>query len=426
MKKLFTSTLLLVAVAALAPVSGALATDITVGPGGNHATIGAAITAAADGDRILVKPKAIPYGETLTITKSLTILCADEGDTFDCAGDWTFNPSGAQKKLIIIGMRNIAGGVNTTISAPGVGRSSIKILGSVVKGNVDFNTNNFDLTLAADSIYGGVFFRYGKVIGNYVDGATSNQTIYTTSEGVAASTDSIWVVGNKVRGGNTNAHSAIELTSGQHYIYCVNNYLILNSLSNKFNYGFYLNAQRAATASGGMNTMANNTVNDQGNQSFGGSRYAYYINSPLNNTAVIANLAVSNNANGNGANIFQQNAGVNNYTFAYNIVRGYTFGVTVPPNGTNKITSTATIVLATGAAGGDAINGGPTDPEYTDLDLSRGDVGAFGGSFSLANFHPFTNATAANNQGGRVFLLRAPRSVQQGGSIQVKAEGFDR
>ncbi len=425
MKNLFTSSLLLAALA-LAPATQALAADLTVGPGGTHATIGAAITAAADGDRILVKPKAVPYGETLTITKSLTIACADEGDLFNCVGDWTFSPSSAQKKLTIIGMRNLAGDVSAGIAGPGVGRSSITLLGSVIKGDIDFNTNNYNLTVAADSIYGHVFFRYGKVIGNYVDGSNENQVIYTTDESVPVSTDSIWVVGNKVRGNNTNAHSAIELSSSQHYIYCVNNYLILNANSNKVNYGFYMSAQRAATASGGVNTMANNTVNDQGNNNFTAGRYGFYINSPLNNTAVVANLVVSNNANGNGANVFQQVGGVNNYTFAYNIVRGYTFGVTVPNNGTNLTTSTATINLATGAGGAGAVNTGPTDPEYTDLDLSRGDVGCFGGSFSLANFHPFVSATAANNRGGRVYLLRAPRAIQQGGSIQVKADGFDR
>jgi hypothetical protein len=424
MKKLFTSTFLLGALSLATPV---LATDLTVGPGGNHATIAAAIAAAADGDRILVKPKAVPYGETLTITKSLTIACADEGDTFDCVGDWTFSPSSAQKKLTIIGMRNVAGDVAAGIAGPGVGRSTFELLGSVVKGDINFNTNNYSVLVAADSIYGSVQFRYGKVIGNYIDGSNEAQVIYTTAEGVAASTDSIWVVGNKIRGNNTNAHSAVELSSSQHYIYCTNNYLLLNANSNKFNYGFYMSGQRAATAAGGTNTMSNNTVNDQGTQNFGSSRYAFYLNNPLNNTVFVANMVVSNNANGNGASVITQAGGVNNYTFAYNIFRGYSYAsVTVPNNGTNKSTSTATIVLATGAAGGDAINGGPTDPEYTDIDLSRGDVGAFGGSFTLANFHPFMNATAANNQGGRVYLLRAPRAIQQGGSIQVKADGFDR
>ncbi len=424
MKKLFTSTFLL---GALSLATSALAADITVGPGGNHATIGAAIAAAADGDRILVKPKAIPYGETLTITKSLTIACADEGDTFDCVGNWTFSPSSAQKKLTIIGLRNIAGDIAAGIAGPGVGRSTFQLLSSVVKGDVNFNTNNYNVLVAADSIYGSVWFRYGKVIGNYIDGATEAQVIYTTDEAVPVSTDSIWVVGNKIRGNNTNAHSAIELSSSQHYIFCSNNYLLLNAVTNVFNYGFYMSGQRAATAAGGTNSMVNNTVYDQGNQNFGSGRYAFYLNSPLNNTVFVANLVVSNNANGNGTNIITQAGGVNNYTFAYNIFRGYTFSsIAVPNNGTNKSTSTATVTAATGAAAGDAVNGGPTDPEYTDINLTRGDVGAFGGSFTLANFHPFVNATAANNQGGRVYLLRAPRSVQQGGSIQVKADGFDR
>jgi hypothetical protein len=350
MKKLFTSTFLLAA-AALAPVSGALAADLTVGPGGTYASIGAAITASADGDRILVKPKAIPYGETLTITKSLTIASADEGTFFTCTGDWTFTPASAQKRLIIIGMRNIAGDIKAVGAATGTGRSSIQILGSVVKGDINFNHDNYYVTVAADSVQGSVFLRAGRVIGNYVDGRNEAQVIYTTSEGLTPANDSIWVVGNHIIGNNTNSNQAVELTTAQHYIYCSNNYLVINPLNNHYNYGFYLNAQRAPVASGGVNTLSNNTVFDvaTSNTRFGIGRHAFYLQSPLNNTAVVGNLVVSaqdglgTGTNGNGANVFQQNGGVSNFTFAYNIVRGYTFGVTVPNNGTNKTTSTATV-----------------------------------------------------------------------------------
>lgn len=417
MKKLFTSALLL---GGLCLANLASAADRTVGPGGTYGSIGDAIAAAADGDRILVKPKAVPYGETLNITKSLTILSADEGTYFDCVGTWTYTPATAGKKLTIIGLRLLSGDIQNGGSAPGGARARLELLNSVIKGDLNFHAPQYDLTVAADSIFGHVHFAFGKVIGNYIDGFAEGEVIYVTTDPVTT-TDSVWVVGNKVRGNNTNSHSVLNLSTSSQYIYCVNNFLLLN-YANVNNYGVYFNAQRAGV---GVNTFANNSIYDAGNQNWCCSRYALYINSPLTNTQIVANL-ISSAANGNGAAALVQSGGVNNYTLAYNFLRGFTMSVSVPNNGTNKTNSTATINATTGQATGDAINGGPTDAEYTDINLSRGDVGAWGGSFTLENFHPFVSTTALNNRGGRVFLLRAPRRVLQGGSIQVKAEGFDR
>lgn len=425
MKKLFTSSLLL---GTLCLANLASAADLTVGPGGTYATIGAAITAAADGDRILVKPKALPYGETLTITKSLTILSADEGTYFDCTGTWTFNPSAAAKKLTVIGMRMQAGDIQTQINAPVGTRAKLEVLSSVVKGNFNFNANNFDLLLAADSIRGQINFRFGKIIGNYIDGsATSN--VISQFGGDVASSDSVWVVGNRIRGNNTNVSWNVYLTGGEYYYYIVNNYLQLNAGTN-FNsdYGMYIELSKTGA---GRHTVANNSIlNQQSGGNYCCSRYAMYLNNPATNTDVIGNVITGQVANASQVVIFQS-GGTNNYTFAYNHLKGYTTNVTVPASATNKYSSTAVINATTGAATGAApagpVNAIPlTEPDYADIDLTAGDAGAYGGSYTLQNFHPFVSTTASNNQGGRVIFVRAPRSILQGGSIQVKAVGFDR
>ena len=70
--------LLFIAIAGLFS-SMASAADLYVrdlGAGGSYATISAAITAASDGDRIIIRPKAsnLPYIENLTIDKSLSFV----------------------------------------------------------------------------------------------------------------------------------------------------------------------------------------------------------------------------------------------------------------------------------------------------------------------------------------------------------------
>ncbi|MFN7014250.1 MAG: hypothetical protein ACK4ON_08285, partial [Bacteroidia bacterium] len=67
----------------------------------------------------------------------------------------------------------------------------------------------------------------------------------------------------------------------------------------------------------------------------------------------------------------------------------------------------------------DGINGGAPGISFYDLDLSVNDVGAYGGSYSLNNFHPITGAA-------RVYFVKAPKSVLQSGTLNIKADSFDR
>ncbi len=427
MKKLFTSTVVLAA-ALLAPMSAALAADLTVGPGGTYATISAAITASADGDRIFVKPKALPYGETLTITKSLTILSADEGTYFECTGSWTFNPSAAGKKLTVIGLRMLAGDIQTAINAPAGARSKVEVLSSVIRGNVYFNANNYDLLLAADSTQGQIHFRFGKIIGNYIDGLNTSQVIQQFG-GDATTQDSVWVVGNRIRGNNTNGHWNVYMGGGEYYQYIVNNFLLLNAgTSVNSDYGIYAYLGKTGA---GRHTIANNSIlNQKSGGNYCCTRYAIYLDQPASNTDIIGNVITGQLA-ATTTNVIHQVGGTNNYTFAYNHLKGYTTNVTVPMSGTNKFSSTAVINATTGQATGNApagpVNAIPlTEPDYADIDLTAGDAGAYGGSYTIQNFHPFVSTTAANNRGGRVIFVRAPRSILQGGSIKVKAVGFDR
>jgi hypothetical protein len=107
--------------------------------------------------------------------------------------------------------------------------------------------------------------------------------------------------------------------------------------------------------------------------------------------------------------------------FSYNYLApsGALFGIV--NNGTNNLSSNTTINITSGQinTGSDAINGGSPDLVNYDLDLTVNDVGAYGGSFSLSNFHPITGAA-------RVYFVKAPKAVLQSGTLNIKAEAFDR
>jgi hypothetical protein len=83
---------------------------------------------------------------------------------------------------------------------------------------------------------------------------------------------------------------------------------------------------------------------------------------------------------------------------------------------TNPVnTTTGQLLLPTAA-----LNGADPSFEFYDLDLSAGDAGCFGGSYSLDNYFPITGSS-------RVFWLDVPFGVTtSGGPVQIKAEGFDR
>jgi hypothetical protein len=70
-------------------------------------------------------------------------------------------------------------------------------------------------------------------------------------------------------------------------------------------------------------------------------------------------------------------------------------------------------------AGSPLIDAGDPDPRYLDLDLTRNDVGCYGGSNSRANF--------TTPMGGAVVgFMQAPRVVSQGDAVNISATGFDR
>ena len=58
--------------------------------------------------------------------------------------------------------------------------------------------------------------------------------------------------------------------------------------------------------------------------------------------------------------------------------------------------------------------------QYYDIDLTVGDAGCYGGSFTHDNFFPLSSGSS------KVFFVDAPRGVFQGFNLDVKADGYDK
>jgi hypothetical protein len=111
----------------------------------------------------------------------------------------------------------------------------------------------------------------------------------------------------------------------------------------------------------------------------------------------------------------------NGVQFSYNNASSAsTFNSTSNPDVTNTSTN-VTINTTTGCLTNNPDLGHP-NAIFTDLDLTRNDWGACGGSFNATQnyFNTSTPGTA------KVHLLLAPRRVLQGGTISIEAEGHDR
>lgn len=426
MNKTFTR-LATLTVLSLAPAFAASATDLLVGPSRTYATISDAVAAASDGDRILVKPKTALYTETVTITKSLTILSSDEGVYFKCGGTWTFAPATAGKSLTIVGLHLTGGDIQASAAAPAGTRSAIRVLGSVLNGSrISFPYSNFDVTAAADSIIGEVNIQFGKVMGNYIDAYNYTEAIDVTPDGTAT-TDSIWVVGNRIRQAGNN-YATISFNTNRQYIFCANNYLQVGT-SPTFALGITMTSPLGTGT--GKNVIVNNTVFNYSSSGYGNysNRYAIYLTNPTDNVLVLNNLLLGTQPT-YGGNAIVQSGGSALFALSYNYMRSsYYIYATAASNGVgNNINSSTLINTSSGLPlAGDAINGGAPDDEFIDTDLTPNDVGCYGGSYSLANFrHPTAYAGNLNNIGGRTYFFAAPRVLMQGQPVKVRAAGFDR
>ncbi|HQV39137.1 MAG: hypothetical protein IPO60_13070 [Flavobacteriales bacterium] len=411
MKALFT-------LVAFAVSASALATDRIVeefGQAPAYSNITAAVAAASDGDRIIVKNRAgnIPWIENIMVNASLQFLSFSNDDFFYVQGNYTITGA-ADREVTIIGMRNTSG--NILAGAGGTVRgTSVRLMDSYfVNGYVNLSNNNFQADIVGCTFMNGtVAVNYGNVVGCDIDGSAQNAagiSISGSSSGFPL--DTCAVIGNKLK--SAVGYEGIFSSSESQVLHIRNNYI---------QHGWMGIEVYEGNNTGVQNLIWNNTIT-----AYAGSSTTYGISLANTNTGSV--WEVMNNAitrtwsgtNNRGINKDSGNSGQINVYFNHvsnnmstPISAGFTFA-------SDNTTDQAITLNADGtfASAPSCIDGGNPAPVLSDLDLTTGDAGAYGGSYTLNNFHPMHTGAA------RVYLTGHPFNVRSGSTLRVKAVAFDR
>lgn len=429
MKLNFTKTMLATAML-LGLGSRAMAADLIVEENGvlpNYATIQAAVNAASSSvvDRIFVKNKAgnSPYQENVTISKSVTILPYDPDGVFYCFGNYTINPISGGGEVTIIGMYNNSGSINSfantvNLTVP----TRVNVLGStLLSGGINTGNSGFVSHIAGNSINGSVTTRTATITGNLVDGSITINDVGGSVTGYPE--DTLYIVGNRL---TTTAGGV-----GAGYILWNNDddyFMIANNNIRHSTYGIFTQLYKAGA---GVNKIENNSIRKNGNIN-GAHGISITGTVPANTNLKIINNSIFDENTSNSFTEFaiQFSATPASPSFVsmeYNVHRSWTNGLT---NVSNTVVSMIGNVAGGASYTHDATTGDCAAPEcinlgspatdYTDLDLTRNNVGTGGGSYNFNNFWP-------NQSGGaRVYLVKTPRTVVQSSTINAKADSFDR
>lgn len=411
-------TLTTVFLAVFFSVINVYSTDIDVnetGSGGAFTTISAALTAAVDGDRIFIEPKAggAAYIESLSISKSVQLLSNIEGEKYIVQGDVTVTPSTIEN-VAIIGMA-LSGNIFSSVDASPAGRTSVKILFCEIDGNITFNNNNYHLTLANSVVNGVVFFRAGKILGNTITSST-NHCVYVADEdagGAVHLSDTVQIIGNRIYCNSINYY-AINCYSYDYFYQINNNFLYYNARG--------ISIARWPSSLDGTNEILNNTLKRYYSSN---TSYAIYCASiTIGGVLKMYNNLLDGDAGGTAYCFYFTLMDVGILYISYNYLdSGFDYPYTnVTNDGTNVSGAVFTVDAVTGQpSSGTYSNVGHPDLIYYDHDLTRNDLGCFGGSNSAINYFPIGDTNNA-----RVFDLKIPKAVYLGDPIRVEAEGFDK
>lgn len=420
MKKL----LLLWVIALMA--SKTFATDLLVEEFGSlpvYNTISAAVAAANDGDRIIIRNRTggLPWIEDVTVNKSLEFLSYDNDTFFIVQGNYTIIPASG-RVISFISMRNLGGGISATTTGTG-SRTVVNILDSYfVSGNLLFDQNGFQVTIAGCQLSNGfITLRYGSVIGNDLSYASTAPVVRVNTDATATN-DAIRIIGNRISAGSpSTANDGISWNSTAQFFDIRNNFVEFQNVG--------IRIVTTKNANNLVNKIHNNAIRiNPGSASNGVLIYG------INITAVGANAIVevmnnimdmaSSSSNpvfygihctpSTGQRFIYYNAVDNNTTLDNKISGNWTI------NANNDVTQVINIGSAGVPTGTVHVNAGNPANPYYDLDLTPNDLGCYGGSYSHANFFPLFSGSA------RIYFVDYPFNVRQGNTLSITSEAFDR
>ncbi len=367
------------------------------GAGGAYTTVSAAITAANNGDRIIIQPKidGSAYIENLTINKSLTFVSETNYNKYFIKGTININPAAGR----VVTISNLSSGNFTiyNIVATGAttgGRTTINLFNCYLN-NVDTTPANTTTNMSGCTVSGFVFFSHGRMTGN----SAQRIMAYNTSSDNSLATNDIEIIGNA-----TTSTIGSQQTSY--------NFKFYNNFTSGF--GIY------NTKTSGTNEIVNNTIYEPN----GGDIAPIYI-SINGDPGTGGNISIMNNAI--SFVVAQTNACIQNINSVATVTATYNVS-------TNAFVTEGTISQSnnTGAANmnfnnttytvtGANVNAGNPAVSYTDLDLTRNDAGHYGGSNSWANYWPTDSGNKA-----QINYLVTPRIITSGNTLNISGSGFSK
>lgn len=367
-----------------------------LGTGGAYSTVGAAITAASNGDRIIIKPKTdgSAYIENLTVNKSLTFVSETIYNKYFIRGTINITPLAGR----VVTFCNLSSGnftiYNVTVATATTGGRTTVNLYNCFLNNVDTTQANTTTNMSGCTVSGYVFFSHGRMTGN----RAQRMTAYNTSSDTSLAAYDVEITGNATTSVIANQQSSYNF-----------------KFYNNFTMGFGVYATKA----GGSNEIVNNTVYNPN----GGDVAPIYITgngSPGSG----GNIAIMNNAISfvvGQTNSCIQTDGIANVTATYNVSTNafVTEGTITQSNNTGAVNMTFDNTYYT-ITGMNANAGNPA-LIYTDLDLTRNDAGHYGGSDSWDNYWP-----ADGGGMPQVNYLLTPRAILNTSTLNVSGSGYSK
>lgn len=408
MRKLFTIFTLL-------SISFGFATDRFVDPNlssGNGTTlftsIGAAITAAQNGDRVIVA--AGTYSEAaITIGKSLQIIPQNPGTTIALNTNITI-AGFAGMKLEITGFNLGVYSISNSSAGTVANRAKITVI-DCTAANMDFNREGFEVNAIRNTVSGQIIFKYGNMILNTVG------TVYVDDE----SLDSPSNISEKILIAANTINNTLYFYNNDYKVVIANNtiggYFVFkrwnaNSvLKNKIINNQFTDIKLLVSA---FSVPFYNLIfsNNTGNVSFYNFYHDYSSNDENNldyNSRSDEDFIYSNYYS--TTNLRFPNNGSNGiFEWSYN---GVAFPKTAPsgsePLSFINIAGTTNVTDA-----------GNPNHDYYDPDLTVNDRGINGGPYSKLNY----TASNPNNSKAFIFDLEMPSDLFPGQNVDIKAKGY--
>lgn len=382
-----------------------------------YANIASAVAAAADGDRIIIKNRTgdIPWIENITVDKSLEFLNYADNGFFVVQGNWTIIPA-AGRVVVIKGMRNTNGSITAT-GAGTLGGTALKVLdGQFVSGNINAATDAVRAEIVGNELqFGYVRINLGNVVGNKITYSGSAECIRIVPATGTFQGDTCAVIGNWVDGQQAGGSWEGIYINGRAQAYHIRN--------NWVRHGWMGIELQGGNDQAVANLVQNNSIVALAGGS--SSRYGISIaNTYANSIWEVMNNAIGTQYTGTNRGINRDSGNNGQINVYYNHVSSgmsspISTGFTFEGNNTTDqpLTFNADGTLNNAPA---AVNGGNPAAPFYDLDLTIGDAGAYGGSYTMSNFFPLHTGAA------RVYMTGHPFNLRTGSTLRVRANAWDR